>query len=333
MREYVPVPDDFELPANMNFGGVSGVAINSKGHIFLLHRGPSPLMEFDADGKFIRALGDGLFDRPHGLRIDAEDNIWTTDLAGHVVCKFSPAGRILMVLGVRGRPGEWHDYGHLRLFNEPNDLAFAKSGDLIVLQGHGKAPSQVLIFDRDGNFKNAWGRHGNAPGELDLPHSVVLDPDGLLHIADRNNARIQVFDIDGRFVREVPASRHAVRAVRRARRLRLLGARPHRPGEKARLAGQRAGRDRRPGQDARPLRRGALHCGQHARRGVRHRHAELAGAEVRQALIGEGGQSVRERSNIWKCARVRSSPGAPGQCYARCGRSPPRSRPGRCRPS
>ena len=205
MREYVPVPDDFELPANMNFGGVSGVAINSKGHIFLLHRGPSPLMEFDADGKFIRALGDGLFDRPHGLRIDAEDNIWTTDLAGHVVCKFSPTGRILMVLGVRGRPGEWHDYGHLRLFNEPNDVAFAKSGDLIVLQGHGKAPSQVLTFDRDGNFKGAWGRHGNAPGELDLPHSVVLDPDGLLHIADRNNARIQVFDVDGRFVRE---SRH-----------------------------------------------------------------------------------------------------------------------------
>jgi streptogramin lyase len=62
-----------------------------------------------------------------------------------------------------------------------------------------------LVFDRDGNFKKAWGRHGSAPGELDLPHSVVLDPDGLLHIADRNNARIQVFDIDGRFVRE---SRH-----------------------------------------------------------------------------------------------------------------------------
>jgi sugar lactone lactonase YvrE len=201
MREYVPVPDDFELPANMNFGGVSGVAINSKGHIFLLHRGPGPLMEFDADGKFIRAMGDGLFDRPHGLRIDAEDNIWTTDVAGHVVYKFSPAGRVLMVLGVRGRPGEWHDFGHLRLFNEPNDLAFAGNGDVIVLQGHGKGPSQVLTFDHDGNFKSAWGRPGGAPGELDLPHSVVIGDDGLLHIADRNNARIQVFDAEGRFVR------------------------------------------------------------------------------------------------------------------------------------
>ena len=201
MIGYIPVPDAFDLPPGVNFGSVSGVAIDSKGHIFLLHRGPGPLMEFDAEGKFIRALGDGLFDRPHGLRIDSEDNIWTTDVAGHVVCKFSPAGRMQMVLGVRGRPGEWHDYGHLRLFNEPNDMAFAGNGDVVVLQGHGKGPSQVLVFDRDGNFKTAWGRHGSAPGELDLPHSVVIDGGGLLHIADRNNARIQVFDIDGRFVR------------------------------------------------------------------------------------------------------------------------------------
>jgi DNA-binding beta-propeller fold protein YncE len=202
MHDYIPVPESFELPPGANFGSVSGVAINSKGNVFILHRGTGPLMEFDADGKFIRALGDGLFDRPHGLRIDAGDNIWTTDVAGHVVYKFSPAGRILMVLGVRGRPGEWHDFGHLRLFNEPNDVAVAKNGDLIVLQGHGKGPSQALKFDRDGNFIKAWGKHGAAPGEFDLPHSIVIDAQGHLHIADRNNARIQVFDADGNFIRE-----------------------------------------------------------------------------------------------------------------------------------
>jgi DNA-binding beta-propeller fold protein YncE len=202
MRDYIPVPDAFELPANMNFGSVSGVAINSKGHVFLLHRGPSPLMEFTADGKFVRALGDGLYDRPHGLRIDSDDNIWTTDVGGHVVYKFSPAGRILMVLGVRGRPGDWHDFGHLKLFNEPNDIGIAANGDIIVLQGHGKAPSQVLKFDCDGNFLKAWGKKGTAPGDFDLPHSIVIDAKGLLHIADRNNARIQVLDAEGNFVRE-----------------------------------------------------------------------------------------------------------------------------------
>src|SRR3954454_21382452 len=72
---YVPVPESFRLPAHANFGGTSGIAFNSKGNIFVIHRGPMPLMEFDPDGHFIRGFGDGLFDRPHGLRIDAEDNI------------------------------------------------------------------------------------------------------------------------------------------------------------------------------------------------------------------------------------------------------------------
>ena len=202
MHDMVPVDDGLKLPPNVNFGSVSGVAINSRGHVFILHRGPNPLMEFDAEGHFVRALGDGLFDRPHGLRIDADDNIWTTDVAGHVVYKFNPAGRIEMVLGVRGRPGEWHDFGHLKLFNEPNDVAFAANGDLFVLQGHGKGPSQLLKFDRDGNFIAAFGRLGAAPGEFDLPHSIVIDAAGLLHIADRNNARIQVLDSDGNFLRE-----------------------------------------------------------------------------------------------------------------------------------
>jgi hypothetical protein len=275
----IPVDDGLKLPAGMNFGSVSGVAIDTRGHIFILHRGPSPLMEFDAEGNFVRALGDGLFDRPHGLRIDSEDNIWTTDVAGHVVYKFSPAGRIEMVLGVRGRPGAWHDYGHLRLFNEPNDVGFAANGDLFVLQGHGKGPSQVLKFDRAGNFIAAFGREGTAPGEFDLPHSIVIDPAGLLHIADRNNARIQVLDADGKRAR-VEASRHALRALPRSRRNALSRARPHRPGEAARPCRPRAGRMRRAGQDAGPVWRGALHRGRCARRGLCYRHAELARAEI-----------------------------------------------------
>jgi sugar lactone lactonase YvrE len=78
---YVPIPESFTLPPNANFGGTSGIAFNSKGNIFVLHRGLMPLMEFDPDGKFIRGVGDGLFDRPHGLHIDKDDNIWATDVA------------------------------------------------------------------------------------------------------------------------------------------------------------------------------------------------------------------------------------------------------------
>ena len=161
--DYVAVPESFKLPAGANFGCTSGIAINPKGHLFVLHRGPMPLMEFDADGNFIRGWGDGLFDR---------------------------------------RAGEMHDFGHLRLFNEPNEAVVGPSGDIFVLQGHGKGPSQVLKFDKDGNFIKTWGKKGKGPGEFDIPHSLVFDAKGLLYIADRNNARIQVFDADGAYIRE-----------------------------------------------------------------------------------------------------------------------------------
>ena len=200
--DYVPVADTISLPAGMNTGAVSGVAINSKGHIFLLTRSPQPLMEFDADGIFIRALGEGFFDRPHGLRIDAQDNIWTADGGSHVVYRMNPQGRITLVLGVRGSAGEWHEAGVLRLFNEPNDVAIAPTGEIFVTQGHGKADSRVLKFDRDGNFVKTWGGKGTEPGKFDVPHSIVIDDKGLIYIADRGNQRIQVFDSDGNFIRQ-----------------------------------------------------------------------------------------------------------------------------------
>ena len=200
--DYVAVPESFKLPPGMNFGGTSGIAINSKGNLFVLHRGSMPLMEFDADGNFIRGWGDGLFDRPHGLRIDPQDNIWATDVASHVVYKFNPSGRLEMVLGVKGRAGEMHDFGHLRLFNEPNEAVVGPTGDVYVLQGHGKGPSLVMKFDKDGSFLKAWGKKGKGPGEFDIPHSLVFDAKGLLYIADRSNQRIQVFDGDGNYIRE-----------------------------------------------------------------------------------------------------------------------------------
>jgi streptogramin lyase len=199
---YVAVAESFKLPAGMNFRGTSGVAFNSKGNIFVIHRGPMSLMEFDPDGHFIRGFGDGLFERAHGLRIDAQDNIWATDVAANLVYKFDPSGRLEMVLGVKGHSGEWHPFGHLRLFHEPNEAVVGPSGDIFVLQGHGKGESRVVKFDRDGVFIKSWGTTGKGRGEFDLPHSLIFDAQGLLYIADRSNGRIQVFDADGGYVRE-----------------------------------------------------------------------------------------------------------------------------------
>ncbi len=199
---YTPVPDIFKLPQGTNFGACSGVAVNSQGHILVFNRGKHVLMEFDSDGKYVRSLADGVFTHPHGLRVDAEDNIWATDGAAHIVVKMDPDGRVLMVLGVKGRAQDWHEFGHLRCFNEPNDIAFGAAGEIFVTQGHGKGESRVLKFDAEGNFLTTWGGEGAGPGEFNVPHSIVIDDAGLLHIADRSNQRIQVFDGEGKYIRE-----------------------------------------------------------------------------------------------------------------------------------
>lgn len=198
-----PVYDFLQLPANANFGSTSAVAVNSKGHIIVLNRGPQPLMEFDARGRFLRGFGEGLFARPHGLRIDAEDNIWATDGGDHVVYKFDAQGRLRLVLGVRGSPGDWHPVTPLAQFAEPNDVAIAPSGDIYVTQGHGgKGEYRVLRFDRHGNPLGRWGRRGSGPGEFDVPHSVAVDAAGLVYVADRGNRRVQIFDAEGNYLRE-----------------------------------------------------------------------------------------------------------------------------------
>jgi len=199
---YGPVPDIFKLPDGLNFGPCSGVAVNSRGHIFVFNRSAAALMEFDGDGSYIRTMAHGMFTRPHGLRVDAEDNIWATDTGSHIVVKMSSRGRILMVLGLQGLAGEFHAYGHLRAFDEPNDLAFGPKGEIFVCQGHGKGDSRLLKFDADGKFIKTWGGKGTKSGQFDQPHSVVTTDSGLLFVADRSNQRIQVFDMDGNYVRE-----------------------------------------------------------------------------------------------------------------------------------
>lgn len=192
---YRVLPDFFHFPEGSGSGESSAVALNSKGHIFLFQRVDPMLSEFDPEGRFIRSIGKGLFDQPHGLRIDAEDNIWTTDVGSHLVLKLSPAGRVLMVLGRKdwGAEANW-------LFNKPTDIALGKNGDIYVSDGYGN--SRVVKFDKDGNFIKSWGSFGVAPGQFDLPHSIVIDNQGRVYVADRENQRIQIFDADGNFLKE-----------------------------------------------------------------------------------------------------------------------------------
>lgn len=200
---FEPVPElgyevnsSFFQDTNHLFAGeASGVAVNSKGHIYLFQRVEPMLAEYDQNGRFIKTLGNGLFTHPHGLRIDPEDNLWITDDKSHVVLKLSPAGRVLLVLGRRNMAAEadW-------LFNQPTDVAFGRHGEIYVSDGYGNA--RIVKFDRNGKFIKAWGRYGDGPGEFNLPHSVAVDASGRVYVGDRENKRIQIFDGDGNFLKQ-----------------------------------------------------------------------------------------------------------------------------------
>jgi len=116
---YAPAPKAFDLPAGVSMGAPTSVKFDSKGHMFVLTRGDMAFFEFDGNGRFLRAFGDRLFVRAHGLRIDRDDNLWATDVGGHVVLKLSPRGDVLLTLGTKGEAGEWNEVtaalgGHCR---------------------------------------------------------------------------------------------------------------------------------------------------------------------------------------------------------------------------
>src|ERR1700676_1575579 len=101
---YDSVPNFLKLPAGEYLGESLGVATNSKGHTFVYHRSANTrLFEFDQNANFLKEIGKGYygFEFAHSVRVDSEDNIWTVDEGTNMVTKFSPEGKVLMVLGRR----------------------------------------------------------------------------------------------------------------------------------------------------------------------------------------------------------------------------------------
>jgi sugar lactone lactonase YvrE len=202
---YVVAPRAVTLPDGMTMGPTASVAFDARGHLFVLTRGAQAFFEFDPGGSFVRAFGDR-FTRAHGLRIDRDGYLWATDVAAHTVMKLTREGQVLLTLGTTGEAGEWDEASGSRKLNQPNDVAVAPNGDLFIVQGHTPGPrgdARVLKFDREGRFIKSWGGKGTGPGQFQVAHSIAIDAKGLLWVTDRENQRIQVFDPEGTFVREM----------------------------------------------------------------------------------------------------------------------------------
>jgi DNA-binding beta-propeller fold protein YncE len=217
------VPDPVKLPEDMHLGEVTGVAVNSKGHVFVLSRGhttgpayaaaAAQLLEFDQNGKFIREIGKNLYawSFAHTVRVDQQDNIWATDKGSDMVVKFNPAGRVVMVFG-RKQEASDEETGPLKhpkpplppeigRFRQVTDVTWDNAGNIYISDGY--INSRVAKADKDGKWLMSFGEPGNKPGQLNVPHSIAADAQGNIYVADRGNRRIQVFDGDGKLLREI----------------------------------------------------------------------------------------------------------------------------------
>ena len=217
------VPDALKLPADLYLGETAGVAVNSKGHIFVLSRGntsgpaygaaAAQLLEFDAEGRFLREIGHNLYawSYAHYVRVDNEDNIWVADKGSDMVIKFNPEGRVAMVFG-RKQEASDEKTGPLPhpnpplppidgMFRQVTDMAWDRAGNTYISDGY--VNSRIAKVDKNGTWIKSWGEPGDQPGEFSTPHSIAVDAEDHVYVADRGNRRIQVFDSEGKFLRQI----------------------------------------------------------------------------------------------------------------------------------
>ena len=221
--QFESIPDPLKLPANLYLGEAAGVAVNSHGHVFVLSRGntngpaygaaATQLLEFDAKGTFLREIGHNLYawSYAHSVKVDKEDNIWVADKGSDMVIKFNPQGRVVMVFG-RKQEASDEKTGPLAHPNPPlppvdgsfrqvTDMSWDKAGNTYISDGY--INSRIAKVDRNGNWMKSWGEPGDQPGQFSTPHSIAVDAEDHVYVADRGNRRIQIFDSEGKFLRQI----------------------------------------------------------------------------------------------------------------------------------
>ena len=182
------------LPDGWSFTDVAAVAVDAKDQVYVFNRGDHPMIVFDRDGNFLRSWGEGVFARPHGLHIGPDETLWCTDDGDHSVRHCTLDGKVLLTIGVPGRPaGLLSGYP----FHRCTHTALSPEGDLYVSDGYGNA--RVHKYAPDGKLLFSWGESGTDPGQFNIPHNICCCQDGWVYVADRENHRVQVFDGKGRY--------------------------------------------------------------------------------------------------------------------------------------
>ena len=221
----------YTMPKGRFLGGISGIQVDNDGRsIWVAERcggtgncigsHVDPVIHFSADGKVLKMFGKDMINYPHGLWIDRDNNVWVTDLQSNLpqpggrsgrggapqpapatplgaqVLKFSPQGKLLLRLGTPGIYG--NDESH---FSQPSDVVTDNDGNIYVADGHDSPPAnnRIVKFDKTGRFLKAWPTcHPSNQRQIDCSHSIEIDSQGRIFVANRGNNVIDIYDQDGK---------------------------------------------------------------------------------------------------------------------------------------
>src|SRR3954453_11572019 len=194
-----------------NQPGISGLAIDAHDRIYVFNRGEKPVMVFNTAGNLILSGADQVINGKtinpswqHSGGVDWEGNVYVIERAAHRMVDLSPKlDKFLLQLGTTNEKG--NDATHLNL---PSGIAILHNGNMIVTDGYGN--NRVILFDKTGKFIKQVGKgaggptdKGTGPGEWNLPHKLAVDANENLYIIDREGHRVEVFDRNLNYLREI----------------------------------------------------------------------------------------------------------------------------------
>jgi DNA-binding beta-propeller fold protein YncE len=193
---YRPIVGWGRLPDTWSFVEATSVAVDARDNVYVFNRGAHPVIVFDRQGTFLRAWGEGVFRRPHGITVGPDDTLWLTDDTHHTIRQFTAEGKLLLTIGDPDTPATLQSG---RPFNRPTHVALCpRTGEIYVSDGYGN--SRVHKYDPRGRHLFSWGEPGTDPGCFNVPHNIATDSEGLVYVADRENHRVQIFDPRGQYL-------------------------------------------------------------------------------------------------------------------------------------
>ncbi|MCL6504531.1 MAG: peptidase [Pirellulales bacterium] len=206
-----------ELPDHVVWGDTHGVAIDAAGLVYIKHRSDASepmdsIVVFDSQGKYVRSFGKEYHGGGHGIDIRRDGNeefLYLSDIHNRQVVKTTLTGEVVWKLSYPQEPGVYQNLQQYR----PTNVAFHPDGGFYVADGYGS--HYIHQYDAQANWLRTWGGEGDAPGKMRTPHGIWLDNrpgrEPALVVADRANARLQYFTLDGQhlgFVHDVSFPAH-----------------------------------------------------------------------------------------------------------------------------